>query len=108
MLPRVRLPTATSDSNAFAESLVLIFLQHFRLHEVYLSKNQEFTYSNSLTLSHLTSSYGAKRTRTADFLNAIEVLYQLSYSPLYPYSIMAQFVAARQVTGELRRCELSN
>lgn len=25
--------------------------------------------------------YGAKRTRTADPLNAIEVLYQLSYSP---------------------------
>ena len=25
---------------------------------------------------------GAKRIRTADFLNAIEALYQLSYSPL--------------------------
>ena len=28
-------------------------------------------------------SNGAKRTRTADPLNAIEVLYQLSYSPLH-------------------------
>ena len=27
---------------------------------------------------------GAKRTRTADPLNAIEVLYQLSYNPLLP------------------------
>ncbi len=27
------------------------------------------------------NAYGAKRTRTADPLNAIEVLYQLSYSP---------------------------
>ena len=26
--------------------------------------------------------YGAKRIRTADPLNAIEVLYQLSYSPM--------------------------
>lgn len=26
--------------------------------------------------------YGAKRIRTADPLNAIEVLYQLSYNPL--------------------------
>ena len=27
-------------------------------------------------------SYGAKRIRTADPLNAIEVLYQLSYNPV--------------------------
>lgn len=29
--------------------------------------------------------YGAKRIRTADPLNAIEVLYQLSYNPLPRY-----------------------
>ena len=33
--------------------------------------------------SYLT--YGAKRTRTADPLNAIEVLYQLSHSPIVRY-----------------------
>lgn len=29
--------------------------------------------------------YGAKRIRTADPLNAIEVLYQLSYNPVKPF-----------------------
>ena len=31
-------------------------------------------------------SHGAKRTRTADFHNAIVTLYQLSYSPLFAIS----------------------
>jgi hypothetical protein len=32
--------------------------------------------------NYLTYKNGAKRIRTADPLNAIEVLYQLSYNPL--------------------------
>ena len=30
---------------------------------------------------------GAKRIRTADFLNAIETLYQLSYSPVFQFTV---------------------
>ena len=36
--------------------------------------------------------YGAKRIRTADPLNAIEVLYQLSYNPVSAFTIMAKIL----------------
>lgn len=38
----------------------------------------------------LSDLYGAKRTRTAGPLNAIEVLYQLSYSPVQRFIILAR------------------
>lgn len=38
-------------------------------------------YTGHDSFAHIVYCYGAKRTRTADPLNAIEVLYQLSYSP---------------------------
>lgn len=44
---------------------------------------------------------GAKRTRTAGPLNAIEVLYQLSYSPPRPFTIMTYLLPVCQVLGEI-------
>ncbi len=41
--------------------------------------------------------YGAKRIRTADPLNAIEVLYQLSYNPLRCFTILPQLLVICQV-----------
>jgi hypothetical protein len=45
--------------------------------------------SDSDTNVLIDKTYGAMRIRTADPLNAIEVLYQLSYNPLRCFIIMA-------------------
>ncbi len=39
-------------------------------------------------LTKLLKSNGAKRIRTADPLNAIEMRYQLRYSPAYAFTMM--------------------
>ena len=46
--------------------------------EVRSQKSEDSRFSSKTTLRD-----GAKRTRTADFHNAIVTLYQLSYSPLF-------------------------
>ncbi len=44
---------------------------------------------------------GAMRIRTADPLNAIEVLYQLSYNPLRTFVIVPQLPAVCQVVYKI-------